>query len=95
MRRSVGMENRHGPVGHRLRMVGRTPFPGASCYPTTAGRDRAGVRSVNGWAVWISPTRKDWAGRRGEAQEERSGLVDAERLDLRPSVTSTDASNAS
>ena len=22
---------------------------------------------MNGWAVWISPTRKDWAGRRGEA----------------------------
>jgi hypothetical protein len=30
-----------------LGVVGRTPFPGASCYPTTAGRDRAGVRSVS------------------------------------------------
>ena len=50
---------------------------------------------MNGWAMWISPTRKDWVARRGEAQEERSGFVDAERLDSRPSVTSTDASNAS
>jgi hypothetical protein len=73
-------------------MVGGTPFPSASCYPTTAGRNRAGVRSVDGWGNWISPTRKDQAGQRGEAQEAHSGLVDAERLDLRPSVTSTAAS---
>src|SRR5262245_8839329 len=73
----------------QLGVVGRTPFPGASWYPTTAGRDRAGVRSVNGWALWISPTRKDRAGQRGAAQAEHPGLVDAERLDLRPSVPST------
>jgi hypothetical protein len=74
-----------------LSVVGCTPFPGASCYPTTVGRDRAAVRSVNGWVIWIWPTRNDQAGQRGEGQEEHPGLVDAERLDLRASVPSTAA----
>jgi hypothetical protein len=71
-------------------MVGRKPFSGASCYPTMASRDRAGVRSVNGWAFWISLSGKDQPDQQSEAKEEHSGLVDAECPDLRPSVPSTE-----